>query len=125
MTREALDLCRRLDDFEGTIICLESFAKIAAQESRHDRQVTLFGGSHRLRDESGAARYPFEVVEVAASLDHARVLMGDAAYEAAWQAGQALSIDELADLGRDDEGSVSSRGLPAARSAGTATTRTS
>ena len=125
LTREALDLCRRLDDFEGTIICLESFAKIAAEESRHDRQVTLFGGSHRLRDESGAARYPFEVVEVAASLDHARVLMGDAAYEAAWQAGQALSIDELVDLGRDDEGPVSSRGLPAARSAGTATSRTS
>ena len=31
---EALDLCVRLDDVEGTVICLESFAKIAAEEGR-------------------------------------------------------------------------------------------
>ncbi len=94
----ALPALKQMKNHWSSIILVEDLARIAAERGEAARAARLLGAVANLREEAGAAPLPFEreaMDRVAASV---RGILGPAAYVAAFQAGQALSLTEALDF---------------------------
>jgi predicted ATPase/tRNA A-37 threonylcarbamoyl transferase component Bud32 len=110
----ALPPLKRTKNHWSTIILVEDLARIAADRDDAQRAARLLGAVANLREEAGAAPLPLER-EILDRLDASlRASLGAAAYEAAFRAGQALSLSQALDLAESMVGGPA----PAARPAG-------
>ena len=91
--REALLLYRAVGDQQGIATCLGGLAAIAAAQGMGAEAAALLGAASRIRDAHDALDLP-GLAEAAMSL---RSTMGDEAFEAAWQSGSAMAIDQVLD----------------------------
>jgi predicted ATPase/DNA-binding SARP family transcriptional activator len=121
--RECLTLRKELGDRRGMAACLDGLAEVAAaealgpgeglrdpasmapeeQRARAERAVRLLGAAASLR----AAFHPCLVATSPADPGEPstplRCLLGEAAFAAAWETGQAMTGEEAAALGLDDQ----------------------
>lgn len=94
LLQEALLHFQSIGEMWGTTACMEGVAAIAATRQRPTAAARLFGAASALR---GAFEVPVPQVS---RLPYERVIaticaiMGEAAFAAAWQEGQALTIDQ-------------------------------
>jgi predicted ATPase/class 3 adenylate cyclase len=102
--KEALALERELGNWAYGAYCLESFAGLAGATGQGARAARLWGAAEALRTNIGAplpldARPLYEP-----SMAAARALLGEAAWEAAFAQGKAMSAEEAAEyaLGEGD-----------------------
>lgn len=91
---EALAIRRTRRFRPGVAGSLEALASVAADQESYDEAVRLFGAAAALRDAVGLVRWPASQGDWEKTLARLRAALGDAAFEAAWAEGQALSIDD-------------------------------
>jgi predicted ATPase/class 3 adenylate cyclase len=91
---EALEIRRDLGDRLSIAHSLDSIAATASRAGFPEIGARLFGASERLREELGAPLPPSERAHYEEGLDMTRSALGDEAYERAWAAGRALSLDD-------------------------------
>ncbi|MBW3632899.1 MAG: tetratricopeptide repeat protein [Chloroflexi bacterium] len=91
--REALLLYRAVADQLGIVSCLGGLAFIAAGQGRAGEAVTLLGATSHLCDSHDQLSLP-GLGEAVVAL---RQTMGDTAFDAAWQIGGTMPIDDVID----------------------------
>jgi len=89
---------KRTKNHWSTIILIEDLARIAVERDDHDRAARLLGAAANLREEAGAAPLPPEREVLERLGGSVRGSLGAAAFETAFQAGQALSLSEALDF---------------------------
>jgi len=101
---EALALDRELGNWAYGAYCLEGFAGLAGARGQGARAARLWGAAEALRTTIGAGVPPEPRPYYGRSMAVARALLGEAAWEAAFAQGTAMSAEEAADyaLGEGD-----------------------
>ena len=110
----ALPPLKRMKNHWSTIILVEDVARIAAQRGDAERAARMLGAVANLREEAGAAPLPLEREAIDRVAGSVRDELGPAAFVAAFQAGQALSLSQALDLAT----AVVGEPAPAVRPAG-------
>jgi hypothetical protein len=109
----ALTALRRMKNHWSTIILLEDLARIAADRGDAERAARLLGAVAKLREEAGAAPLPLEREVLDRLADSLRTGLGAAAFTAAFQAGQALSLSQALDQAETMVGEPATAARPA------------
>jgi predicted ATPase/class 3 adenylate cyclase len=101
---EALALDRELGNWAYGAYCLEGFAGLAGARGQGARAARLWGAAEALRTGIGAPLPPDARLLYEPSMAAARALLGEAAWEAAFVQGLAMSPEEAAEyaLGAGD-----------------------
>jgi predicted ATPase/DNA-binding winged helix-turn-helix (wHTH) protein len=89
---ESLALCRALGDLHGIAECLESLAEVAVAQQHLHRAARFLGAAGALRVKLGAHLSPREQSRVVQHMTTVRAGLGDAAFSAAWTAGQTAAL---------------------------------
>jgi tetratricopeptide (TPR) repeat protein len=95
---ESLRLFDEVGDKDGLAECLERFAMLANANANFRRAAQLFGAASVLRKEAGTVLALAEQAEYASELSATRAQLDTATFDAAWQAGQAMTIDQMVEL---------------------------
>jgi predicted ATPase/DNA-binding SARP family transcriptional activator len=95
--RESLALSRELGDRTEVAAALEGVAAAATSLGEWEHAARLFGAAAALRATVGVPVRPADRKELGAALAALRSNLGDPAFEAAWQVGQALRWEDAAD----------------------------
>ena len=72
---------------------LECLAALAQGAGSHPEAARLFGAAHAIRQRTGIIRFRVYDAEYAASVEAARKALTDKEFDAAWDAGAAMSTD--------------------------------
>ncbi len=91
---EALTIAHTLHNHLGRAEYLEKLASLAAAERLPELAARLWGAVERERSALGAARPPQQAAEHAAEVEAARAQAGEAAFAAAWAAGESMAIEQ-------------------------------
>jgi predicted ATPase/class 3 adenylate cyclase len=91
--REALLLYRSVGDKQGIASCLSGLAAVAAGEGRAGDAAALLGAASQVCDSHDELALPGLADDVASL----RSTMGDQAFEAAWESGRTMPIDQVMD----------------------------
>ena len=94
----ALTPLKRMKNHWSTIILVEDVARITAERGDPERAARLLGAVANLREEAGAAPLPLEREAMDRLAGSLRANLGPAAFVAAFQAGQALSLSQALDV---------------------------
>ncbi len=92
--RESLGLHREVGSPAGLPDAVEGLAKTAAAQREGERAARLFGAAASLRETVGAPLPPAVRPIYERHLAAARALLAPAAWDAAWAAGQRMSVDQ-------------------------------
>jgi hypothetical protein len=97
---ESLKLFAELGNKMGIAECLEGLASVAAGEGqaadkghRAERAAQLFGAAEALREAASTPLPPYRRAEVDRDLAAARARLDNAAFDAAWGAGRAMTME--------------------------------
>src|SRR3989454_8333344 len=104
---------KRTKNHWSTIILVEDLARIAADRGDAVRAARLLGAAANLREEAGAAPLPLEREILDRLAGSVRASLGVAAFEAAFHAGQALSLSSALDLAESMVGEPAAAARPA------------
>jgi tetratricopeptide (TPR) repeat protein len=91
---ESLVLRREMGDKVRIAHCLAGLAGVVGAQGRSAPAVRLFGAAAALLDASGASLNPIGRAAYDRNVAAVHALMDEAAFEAAWAAGQALSLEQ-------------------------------
>jgi DNA-binding CsgD family transcriptional regulator len=92
--REGLALNREIGGWEWTAYCLEGFASLVGAKAQGERAARLWGAAEALREEIGSPLQPSDRPDYEQSVAAARTHLDGAAWEAAWEQGRAMSLEE-------------------------------
>src|SRR2546425_5145833 len=104
---------KRTKNHWSTIILVEDLARIAADRGEAVRAARLLGAAANLREEAGAAPLPLEREILDRLAGSVRASLGVAAFEAAFQAGQAPKLRSAPDLAESKVGGAAAAPPPA------------
>ena len=102
LLREAATRLLDLGDEETLTECFDGLAEVAHALGNLSRAARLRAVAARLRAELGAALIPADQSAVDEAVAALRESLGDSAFEEAWRAGEALSVDEATALALSD-----------------------
>jgi predicted ATPase/DNA-binding NarL/FixJ family response regulator len=91
--REALSLSSSLAERIGMVECIEGIAAVMAQRGYAEHAVRLLGATASVRAVVATIRTEIERREPEQTLTMARRVLTNSAFDAAWAAGQALSLE--------------------------------
>ena len=95
---ESLQLCSNLEQVEDVVSPLEGMGVVAVGLGTYEPAVRLLGAAEALREPlAGDAGHP-DVELHAWAIAEARTCLGREAFEAAFEAGRALSRDQAVEL---------------------------
>ena len=102
--KEGLALNREIGNWAYGVYCLEGFAGLAGARGQGVRAARLWGAAEALRMIIGAPPTPETRPYYERSMAAARAQLGEAAWEAAFAQGMAMSAEEAAEyaLGEGD-----------------------
>src|SRR5262249_35030111 len=92
---ESLALHREQGNQPGILEELAGFGALLVAQGQPQRAAILFGAIAALRAALNAPMWPAERVEYERYLASVRAALGEAALQAAWAAGQTMSLDEV------------------------------
>jgi hypothetical protein len=92
---ESLTLRRALGDIHGMAECCGGLAEVAEVQQHLDRAAQLLGMADALRASTGAPLSHRQQVRVTRQASTVRTGLGDAAFEAAWAAGQIAALEHM------------------------------
>ena len=93
---ESLQIRRDLGDTQGIANCLEIVGEVTRRQGDGTRAVRFFAFSARLREVLQAPLPPAERLRYEQSLAQVRAEMGESAFQAAWAAGRAMTLEQAA-----------------------------
>ena len=105
----AFAMSLELDEPWRISVGLLTFARIALAENRAKAAVQLLGRAERTRDETAADWVLFNRLEFERSLAAGRAALSEAAFAAAWAAGQTLTLGQARALAVDGEATPRAR----------------
>ena len=85
-------------DLREVALVLEGLAELAARAENFLRAARLWGAAEMLHTTVGAPRLPATQESYARAVSEARAKVGDAAFDAAWAEGGALTLGQMAQL---------------------------
>jgi predicted ATPase/DNA-binding SARP family transcriptional activator len=91
---EGLQRFQELGHRGGVAACVEGMARLRASEGKGKSSARLFGAAAALREAAGARLTRWEQKEVEPRVAELRGAMGDAAFEAAWAEGRAMTLED-------------------------------
>jgi tetratricopeptide (TPR) repeat protein len=94
MLDESLRINQELGDRTAIAYCLEDFASLAAGTGRPEQALRLAGAAAALREDIGGPLAAGEQAALDHTLEPARASLDEEARAAAWEIGQALSMEE-------------------------------
>jgi len=103
--------------------CLEGLAGLAGTRAQGVRAARLWGAAETLRRTISAPPTPEARRYYAQSIAAARALLGEAAWEAVWSEGSAMSPEEAVEYALSEEGAPARKSPPADRRADDLLTR--
>jgi predicted ATPase/class 3 adenylate cyclase len=92
--KEALAFFREVGDQVNIAEVLEGFAGVAGAQGEGERAARLYGIADSLRETIGAPLLPGDRPRYERQLKAARSLVDEAVWEAAWEEGRAMTLDE-------------------------------
>lgn len=92
--KESLGHFNEIGSQSGAAYCLAALGEAAVQMEDWERAATLFGASDALLNSLGLVMERVDRAGRDAALEQARDRLGPAAFEAAWEAGQRLSLEQ-------------------------------
>jgi predicted ATPase/DNA-binding SARP family transcriptional activator/DNA-binding CsgD family transcriptional regulator len=95
LLRESLKVHHDLGDRWRAASVLEGLAEVACTQGDFERAVCLFGAAEALRETIGTPVPPCERSDRDSNMAVARAGLDAAAWEAAWEKGQAMSLGEV------------------------------
>lgn len=102
MAGEALAISRSLGSLSLMAESFENLALVAAAAAEPQRATCLFGIADALRGSMGVPLQRIDLDAVETLRRQARAALGDAAFEAEWALGHAMSSDQALDLALGD-----------------------
>jgi DNA-binding CsgD family transcriptional regulator len=102
--KEGLALNREIGNWGYAVYCLEGLAGLAGARAQGARAARLWGAAEVLRTNIGAPPTPETRQYYEPSMATARALLGEAAWEAAFAHGSAMSAEEVAGYALSEEG---------------------
>jgi predicted ATPase/Tfp pilus assembly protein PilF len=102
LLERSLTLHRAVDDRPGTATCLELLALIVAEGGEAERAARLWGAATVLRAAMRAPPSPEDRTRFTPATAACRHRLGEAAYEAAWQSGERLPLEQAVELARTE-----------------------
>jgi predicted ATPase/DNA-binding SARP family transcriptional activator/DNA-binding CsgD family transcriptional regulator len=100
---EGFALLREVGDWEWVAYALDSFAGIAGAKGQGERAARLFGAAEALRKSIGAPLHGTDLPDYERSVAAARAEVDEAAWEAAFAQGMAMSAEEAAEYDLSEE----------------------
>jgi predicted ATPase/DNA-binding XRE family transcriptional regulator len=100
---ESLALRRSIGDRAGIAACLDGLAGVALARGEAARAARLLGAAAALRAAAGVAVFPADRATHEDAVAAARYALGEAAFGAAWAAGQAAPLAPDAESGNEEE----------------------
>jgi predicted ATPase/DNA-binding SARP family transcriptional activator/DNA-binding CsgD family transcriptional regulator len=96
LLEESLHVLRELRDKVGTIYCLLGVAGVASSQGRPARAARLWGAAEALQEDVGLLLSPFHHshYDYEGHLATARSLLDEAAWQAAWAQGRAMTPEQ-------------------------------
>jgi predicted ATPase/DNA-binding CsgD family transcriptional regulator/transcriptional regulator with XRE-family HTH domain len=94
LLEQSLALMQAIGQPLGIAACLEGFAGVAELEGQPARAVRLFGAAAAIRGALGIPPFGDERLDHECRLALARTQLGAATFDAAWMAGQAMTLEE-------------------------------
>jgi predicted ATPase/DNA-binding SARP family transcriptional activator/DNA-binding CsgD family transcriptional regulator len=111
--KEGLALSQETGDWEYVAYCLEGFAGLAGARVQGVRAARLWGAAESLRSTIGAPPTPEARRYYDRSMAAARALLGEAAWEAAFAEGSAMSAEEAVEYALSEEVAPAPESTPA------------
>ena len=100
--RQSLAIFTELGLVDGIALCLAGFGGIGEARKQPERASRLLAASEALL-QSGEVRWePVDVAEYERSLVTARTQLDEAGWQRAWQAGQAMSMEQAVEYALED-----------------------
>jgi tetratricopeptide (TPR) repeat protein len=96
--RESLGLYRELGQKPDAAQVIESLANVAHLQGQHEHAALLWGAADALRQAIHAPRAPGLQLDYERSLADTRARLGDAAFDAKFAEGRALTLDQAFEL---------------------------
>jgi tetratricopeptide (TPR) repeat protein len=93
--KESLRLAQRFGFTFDAVICLGGMARAEAMQDRPERAARLLGASAAQREALGTFVPPIGRTDHDYATNAARATLGDRAFDAAWAAGHAMSLEEV------------------------------
>ncbi len=87
----------------GIIECVAGLGSVAAARGQSERAARLFGASDALFAAIQATMYPSDKSEYDRSVAAARIQIGEAAFNAAWAEGRAMTLEQAIQLALSDQ----------------------
>jgi tetratricopeptide (TPR) repeat protein len=94
LVRESIVLLHGMGHTLGLTVCLEILAEVAGLRQQPEQMVQLFGAAAVFRADLGIPPYRGERRAFECQLDDARAVLSGTAFDAAWTAGQTLTLDQ-------------------------------
>ncbi len=98
LDRESVRLWHDVGDWWRMSRAINELGVAAQLTGHHDYSARLLGGSEALREQHGAAFMPMLTTAYERAMVDIQRQLGDEGFTAAWDAGRALSLEELLDL---------------------------
>jgi predicted ATPase/transcriptional regulator with XRE-family HTH domain len=98
MLGAGLTLARHVGTTTAVSSCLEGLAGVAAGRDRLERAACLLGAAAALRTSRGAPLAPVDRATQDRRVGAVRQVLGDSAFAAAWEQGQALPVEQAVAL---------------------------
>lgn len=93
--RDGLASARRLGDNSLTNECIHGLASVAAANGQDTLAARLFAATGRIRDAHGTQLSVRDRTSLEEAIAGVRQRLGEAAFRAAWEAGDAMSAEDL------------------------------
>lgn len=93
--KESLRLAQRFGFTFDAVICLGGMARVEAMQDRPKRAARLLGASAAQREALGSFVPPVSRTDHCHATNAARATLGERAFDAAWAAGHAMSLEEV------------------------------
>jgi tetratricopeptide (TPR) repeat protein len=98
---EALDNDEQVGNRTGMAIVMDNLAAKASAEGRHLRALRLAGASEAIKEAAGGHAPP-PLIDLPDPREAAREALGDAAVEASWEEGRAMTLDQALAYARQE-----------------------
>ena len=100
---EALERFRMLEDPLNIAECLEGSAGLAGAQGKGERAARLYAAAETLRETIGAPLLPGDRPRYERQLAAARSLLDEEVWEAAWEEGGVMTLDEAVSYALEEE----------------------
>ncbi len=101
--KECLRLFLELHSDAGVALCLPGLAGVAATRGQAERAARILAAACASREARGDRSWPAHLHEIERNMAAARALLADTAWEAAWNAGRAMTLQQAIAYAVSDE----------------------